>query len=437
MSARQGREWAAGAGAARGPAARPPWLWRAPLAPLWLRPWYDALATWGVLRLHLPLSRAWAAAEAERGPAAARHQAAEAAWRAAAFGAVAPDPVAFARLERARRRAATAWMSRRLRHPAALAGGPAAAFAIERPDTVAARHEARLADPDAAFAPPAGVTVARSHRLELTDREVRWLRFPAADGGTAWARLDSPRRHSGAPPPKGTLIALHGICIEAELWPASPDSTDLALAAGWRVLRPEAPWHGRRRLPKTYGGEPLIARGPAGFLDFLALAVPELAVWTAWARPLGPVVWAGVSLGALTAQKAAAAARTWPRESRPDGLLLVATAGDLAQAALGGSLGRGLGLRARLQAAGWREPELARWAPLLDPVTPPPLPSSRIGLLLGSADRLLPFAQGALLARRWDLPAARVTVRPQGHFSVALGLLAAPAPLRDLLAEVA
>jgi alpha-beta hydrolase superfamily lysophospholipase len=260
---------------------------------------------------------------------------------------------------------------------------------------------------------------------------VRWLRFPAADGGTAWARLESPPG-----PVRGTLIALHGICMETEFWPPAPDYTGAALACGWQVLRPEAPWHGRRRRPGTYGGEPLIAGGPKAFLDFFALAIPELAVWTAWARrerPGMPVAWSGVSLGALTAQKAADAARAWPAGLRPDGLLLVATAGQLAQAILDGRLGRLLGLRPRLRAAGWTEDDFARWAPLLDPAAPCPLPAERVRLLLGSADDLLPFAQGVALARRWDLPAGQVTVRRQGHFSVSLGLLAEPAPLVELL----
>lgn len=406
-----------------------PFLWRRPLAGLWLRPWYDRLATRAVARLHLPMSRAWAAADAEAGPAAARHRAAATAWEAAFFGRAAPPPVELERLERARRRAAAAWMGRRLRHPAAPLAGPAAAFDIAGPGAAAARRGDRLADPGAAY-PPAEARVEESHTLERDGRHTSWLRFPAADDGTAWARLDRP-----AGPVRGTLIALHGVCIETELWPAAVDYTAHAHAAGWQVLAPEAPWHGRRRLTGTYGGEPLIARGPLGFLDFFALAIPELAVWTRWARrDAGAVAWSGVSLGALTAQKAAEAAQGWPDAARPDRLLLIATAGHLAQATLDGSLGRLLDLRAKLRAAGWTESELARWAPLLDPQGPCPLPPERVRLVLGAADRLLPFGQGTALALRWRLPAERVTVRRQGHFTVSLGLLADPTPLTELLA---
>ncbi|WP_119167841.1 alpha/beta hydrolase [Algihabitans albus] len=415
---------------------RAPCLWRRPLAPLWLRPWYDGPATWSVARLHLPLSRAWAETEAERGSALERYRSAEAAWRHGFFAAASPGPEDLARLEQSRRRAAAAWMGRRLRHLPAMAGAPAAAFAIEPPDAVEARHAERLEAPEAAFPLPDAVP-RESHTLQQGAQESVWLCFPARDGSTAWARLERPAAAARGAAVKGTVIALHGICIEADFWPRSPDYSDRALAAGWQVLRLEAPWHGRRRRPGTYGGEPLIARGPAGFLEFFELAVPELAVWTAWAKRQGPVAWSGVSLGALTAQKAAEVARHWPERSQPDGLLLITTAADVTQATPVGSLGRLLGLRARLQAAGWTEPALARWVPLLNPMGGPVLPPERIRLLLGSADRLLPFAQGAALARCWNLPARRVTVRRQGHFSVSLGLLAEPAPLLDLLRELA
>ena len=410
---------------------RPPWLWRRPVGPLWLRPWYDGLATWSVARLHLPLSRAWAAAEAKEGSALERHLAADAAWRQGFFAPEPPTPEELAGLERARRAAAANWMGRRIRHLPSLAGVSAAAFAIEPPDRVEVRHGQRLARPETAF-PLLDAVPEESHSLRQAAGLSCWLRFAARDGGTAWARLDRP-----ASDVRGTVIALHGICIEADFWPHSPDYSDRALAAGWQILRIEAPWHGRRRLPGTYGGEPLIARGPAGFLEFFELAVPELAVWTAWAKRQGPVVWSGVSLGALTAQKAVEVARHWPEESRPDGLLLITTAADVTQGTPEGSLGRFLRLRPRLQAAGWSEPALARWIPLLNPLGGPVLPPQRLRLLLGSADRLLPFAQGVALAQRWKLPAERVTVRPQGHFSVSLGLLAQPEPLLDLLREVA
>lgn len=406
-------------------------LWRPPLAGLWLRPWYDRLATWGVARLHLPMSRAWAEADAEAGAAAEALAAAEAAWLAGFFAPVPPPDNVLMRLDSTRRRCAARWMWRRLRHPAAALSGPPAGFAIAGPAESEAAHAARRDGQCAAY-PPSRAAVEISHPLSASDRTRRWLRFPAADGGSAWARLDRPHA-----PPRGTLIGLHGICIEEDFWPPVPDYTAQALASGWQVLRPEAPWHGRRRRPGTYGGEPLIAGGPKAFLDFFALAVPELAVWTRWARTHGPVAWSGFSLGALTAQLGAEAASHWSAELRPDGLLLVATAGHLAQAAIDGSLGRMLGLRSRLAAAGWTETELARWAPLLDPAGPCPLPAERIQVVLGSRDELLPFAQGAALVRRWGLPVTQVTVRRQGHFSVSLGLLAEPQPMLAVLQGLA
>ncbi len=63
------------------------------------------------------------------------------------------------------------------------------------------------------------------------------------------------------------------------------------MAEGIRVIRPEGPWHGRRRLPGTYGGEPVLARGPGGLLDYFHAHVIELGRLVAWARATrgGPV----------------------------------------------------------------------------------------------------------------------------------------------------
>jgi hypothetical protein len=60
----------------------------------------------------------------------------------------------------------------------------------------------------------------------------------------------------------------------------------------------------------------------------------------------------------------------------------------------------------------------------------------RIVMVLGEADDLTPFAGGSALARRWQIPAENLFLRPQGHFSVALGLLCDPAPIDRLLAIV-
>ena len=71
-----------------------------------------------------------------------------------------------------------------------------------------------------------------------------------------------------------------------------------------------------------------------------------------------PVAVAGLSLGALVAQRLASAARGWPAQYRPDALCLVATSNDLVGTGVDGDLARAIGVPDRLSAAGWKRREL-------------------------------------------------------------------------------
>jgi pimeloyl-ACP methyl ester carboxylesterase len=180
-----------------------------------------------------------------------------------------------------------------------------------------------------------------------------------------------------------------------------------------------------------------MGRGPLGFLELFQAWVAEVAALIAWARETGggPVAVGGVSLGALTAQMVAAAARRWPKEARPDALLLIAPSGDMIDVAQSGSLSRALGIPAAMQRAGWSAGSLTRWAPLLQPQGEPGLDPAKIVMVLGEADDLVPYPGGLALAQSWGVPADNLFQRPQGHFSVSLGLEAAPQPL-DRLAKL-
>src|SRR3546814_13550818 len=93
------------------------------------------------------------------------------------------------------------------------------------------------------------------------------------------------------------------------------------------------------------------------FLKLFAAWGAEVSVLIDWARRQGSgsVALGGVSLGALTSQLTAVAARDWPAELRPDALLLIASSQDLKEVAFNGSLATAIGLPARLEAAGWNE----------------------------------------------------------------------------------
>jgi hypothetical protein len=143
----------------------------------------------------------------------------------------------------------------------------------------------------------------------------------------------------------------------------------------------------------------------------------------------------GVSLGALTSQLVAVAARGWPAALRPDALILIACSENLKDVAFNGSLASLIGLPARLAAQGWTEADMERYLPLMEPRGAPVVPPEKIVMVLGEADDLTPFEGGLALARRWQVPPANLFLRRQGHFSVAFDLARRPQPL-DRLAEI-
>jgi hypothetical protein len=265
-----------------------------------------------------------------------------------------------------------------------------------------------------------------------------WLRFPAPGlpGDTAWAQIFEPEDVKDPP----TLISLHGICVESEHWGPAMDSIDITpdlVRKGLRVIRPEGPWHGRRRAEGRFGGEPAMAEGPRGFLKLFSAWGPEVAVMIDWARRRGSseVAIGGVSLGALTSQLTAVAACDWPADLRPDALILIACSENLKSVAFQGSLAAAIGLPARLAAKGWQEADIDRFLPFMEPRGLPAMAPEKIVMVLGEADDLTPFAGGLSLARRWGVPAENLFLRHQGHFTVAFDLARRPQPL-DRLAQI-
>ncbi len=428
------------------------------LGDLVLRPWFDWVALNTVARGYFPLSRAWAAALASGGsfqrfqaevpardlPRAlviptlrlveSRNEAYEAAarsWEAAFFGAAPAGAEDLVDAETGRLSAAHQLMLTRFAFLPVRGHLPAVKWRVVSPEDVGARHGSRLGDPDRAFPAPEPPAVEVSRPVLSPYGREFWLRYPSpVMGDVAWARVVEPE-HVKDPP---TVIFLHGIAMETDMWRGSADvMSDLALE-GVRVIKPEGPWHARRRLPGWYGGEPAIGFGPGGLIELFQAWTAELAVLTGWARDTsrGPVAHGGVSLGALTSQRAAVAARDWPARLRPDVLFLVATSGTMIDVAHSGSLASAVDLAPQIEAAGWTVEELTRWLPLLEPQAPPAPAPENIIMVLGESDNVTPAAGGLALARRWGLPEHNVFAREQGHFSVSLGLLHARAPLERL-----
>jgi dienelactone hydrolase len=437
-------------------------LLTSPLATAIARPWLDWVVLRLITRFYFPLSRAWAAALVAEGdahhfrmelgydlpPAAAptralakvarlkaAYRAADAAWIEAFFGAEDPGPEALVAAERAWREASHRLMCARglflpliLRHRV-----PAVRFRIPDRDEVDATYKPLLAEPDRAYAPPATLpSVERSRAIERSWGREYWLRFPSPgpDRDTAWAHVMEPVAAADAP----TLIYGHGLAVELEAYDQIADGLVCLVPQGVRVIRLEAPWHVRRAKPGWYGGELFMAMQPLGALDLFQAAVREMAIVAGWARAQGSgrVAFGGMSMGALTAQLAAAHARVWPERHRPDALFLVTTSDSVAALAFESGISRGVGLPEALEAAGWNAPTLDEYGALTDPGLMAPLPPADIVMVLGRADKITPCRRGAALADHWHLPGRNLFIYDRGHFSVPIGLFRDRAPLERL-----
>ena len=431
-----------------------------PMAGLVLRPWMDSLTLKSIAGFFMPLSRGWAAA-LEAGEDVARFvaltgntarpaaiaralrdmaertaawQQAEVAWQQLFFGNDMASEAACIAAELARQESAErlmwgrgALMPLHMRHRFARTR-----WEIPTIDTVEARHGARLDGTVAPFAVPESVTVQASLPVQGAMSRIYWLRYPGADGRTAWARVYEPL--DAVDPP--TLIYLHGIAVENEMLRDFLDPINSLVRQGIRVIRSEAPSHGRRREPGWYAGETVMGRAPLGQIDLLPQWSADIAVLIDWSRRHGDGLTGigGTSLGALTSQLLASASADWPARLRPDALLLVVTSGDIVATAFEGTLARSVGLQKQLHDHGWSHEQLIRWRPLLEPGPAIGLAPENIVMLLGNRDEVTPFSGGLALARRWNVPAENLFVRPQGHFSGALGLANDGAPLERFAA---
>lgn len=440
---------------------------RAVAGTLLARPWFDRIALSGLKHVMFPASRLWAAAQLADGdleqflqavPMAAPKndpyrltrslaaiaqtrvaaEAMDAEWQRVFFGdrattALHRRATEAARLDLRHANHASRWPLRaRLR-----ADVPRARLAIETPEAVAAIYGGGRATFNRLASPPERMPEVEQSRSFPTPLGVDyWLRFgsPSARlGDTVYARVHEPIDSTNAP----TIIFGHGICVEFDQWKGLLDECRALVQRGFRVIRPEAPWHGRRAPVGYFGGERTIGAFPMGLLDSFAGALQEWAVLTDWVRQrsAAPVVYGGSSLGAMTAQLAAVRAGDGPARLRPDALFLVTHTGDMAAAVMDGALSTLWAKPADIEQAGWTRESARDFLSLINPEEAMPLPGHRIVSILGRRDKILPFESGRLLVQRWKVPAANGFIWDRGHFSVPTTLIRSTAPL-DRLAQV-
>ena len=318
---------------------------------------FDRPALRAILRFWLPLSRAWAAALASGGDVdrfiaeaplagavpstlakrlsafeAIRSTSAEAEqeWLEAMFGGSART--ALADIERRRNGAALRLAAQRLRFVdlAVKRRVPAVKFAIPRPDEVERAYGHARLEPWRAYLPSRMSAVESSHRMpgKLGDRY--WLRFESPSdriAGPVFARVNEPKGVANPP----TLIFANGISVESDFKSLLPERAAALGRRDVRVVEIESPWHGRRRRPGFYGGEPFLATAPLGPVDLFSTEAQDLAVIVEWCRRTssGNVVLAGASMGSLAVMLAVTHCGRWPQAMRPDGILLMTAVDDV------------------------------------------------------------------------------------------------------------
>ena len=442
------------------------------LAGLFLaQPWFDDFSFWMLRRWFFPTSRLWAAARMAHGSperfyeavpmkrppgderrllsalgkfevARATINALEAEWRKVFFG---PDErgadyrvaVESARLDSRHQYNTTRRQFRfLLRHDI-----PLVRRNTQTPDEVAAIYGAAIDAPGPFFAPPdpmPPIEVSRS--IPGVNGPEYWLRFqsPSARlGDTVYARIHEPEGVTNPP----TIIFGHGVCVEFDHWHGLIDEVDALCAMGIRVIRPEAPWHGRRVVPGSFGGEHFVATFPLGALDTFTSALQEWSVLADWARQTstGPLAMGGSSLGALTSQLAGDRSRDWPERLRPDALLLITHCAKMIEALMLGRLAQIWGDADAVRAHGWTMELADTYMQVISPSRPPIVPPERIVTVLGSRDRVTPYASGRAMVDQWGVPPENRFVWRRGHFTVPMTMIRNHAPLdrfRRIMAEI-
>jgi pimeloyl-ACP methyl ester carboxylesterase len=412
-------------------------------------PWFDPVSSWALRRLFVPSSLLWAAAE-EAGTSTARFfeaahlprdgvnekklgealiqvaqareraEAKERDWQRTFFGTVPSDNESRRALESDRYAASHAYNLSRRHFGFMLRSDPPKIRSVtQSPDEIAAIYGTNFERLSFDFAPAGAAQVEVSKKIERAAGVDYWLRFQSPSqllGDTVYARVLEPRGVENPP----TIVFGHGICIEFDHWRGLIDEARTLRAEGFRVIRPVAPWHGRRRARGSFGGEPIMARIPGGLFDCFSGAAQEWAVLAHWARQTsrGPLAYGGTSLGALIAQFAAEKIGAQNERLRPDGLFLITHSGRMTDATFQGDMANLLGVSLDAEANGWTRERIEQGLGLLDPGLLPAVKPEKIVTVLGRRDRITPFASGLSLIDSWGVPDENRFVWDRGHFSM-------------------
>jgi len=449
----------------------PMYFLKSPLGRLVARPWFDLIVLHLLKNWFFPLSRLWAAARAAEGDVdrfiehvplvspsrRQRKQIAKALYafdraRLKAFSTeklwvdyfFEEKDVAEERLpivEEMRLDNRTAYnTTRKLFLPLKRLVKTSVLVSPPTPEQVAERYGVDGERFDAKFELPKilpEVEVSRS--IATANGRDYWIRFksPSSEmNDTVYARVFEPDGLSDNDNNAPTLIFGHGICVESDQYHQILDEVSELTKMGIRVIKPEAPWHGRRVLPGHFGGEQLLSAIPCSMIEFMAAQHQEWATIINWCRnnSSGSIAIGGSSLGAQTAKSIAVRAAGWPENLKPDALFIAAHCAHIAETALEGSLSDIWNLGETMKAKGWsRDLELI-WLERLDPKATPCISGKNIISVTGSSDTVTPEASALRQMDDWQVPAENRFSYHRGHFTIPLGLINNSEPLVKLAA---
>ncbi len=257
-----------------------------------------------------------------------------------------------------------------------------------------------------------------------------WLRFPSPSqqmNDLVYARVHEPEGIDNPP----TLIFGHGMSVEFDHYHQLLDEVTQLTKLGIRVIRPEAPWHGRRVLPGHYGGEQFLSNLPISIFDFVAAQHKEWPTIINWCRnnSSGPVAIGGSSLGAQSAKAIAMSATNWPEHLQPDALLAITHSQHMSEAALDGVLSDIWNLGDAMRAAGWHQDTEKTWLQRIDPQQPACIKGDNIVTVYGTEDTVTPIKTALSQMDAWNVPQENRFCYKRGHFSIPLGMINDDAPL--------
>lgn len=442
---------------------------RSPVGRLIARPWLDTCTLYLLKNWYFPLSRLWAAARAAAGdvdrfieqvpleqPNPAQRKTIKRAlrqferarlkafsidqlWQSYFFGEEAVAEERLAVVEEMRLDLRTDYnLSRKQFISLRRLVKTSVAMDPPTPEDVASRLGKQGEKLPGMFVPPAQLPkVEVSRSIPAGYGRDYWLRFPSPSrqmNDLVYARVHEPEGVENPP----TLVFGHGICVEFDHYRQVIDAVAQLPRLGIRLIRPEAPWHGRRVLPGHYGGEQFLSKIPLSMFDFLIAQHQEWATIIHWCRQnsSGCVAVGGSSLGAQSAKAIVMNAGNWPEPLRPEALLAITHSRHMAEAAQEGVLSDIWNLGESLRAAGWSQELEKSWLQRLDPPQAACIEGKNIVTVCGTEDTVTPIPSAVQQMDGWNVPPENRFSYPRGHFSTPLGLLNDPEPIMRFAAVI-